>query len=73
MKTRPTEQFADNDSMNNYEISDILSTSLPEAREDSIIYPRGCKEDRNPVLKKDQVEKGIYGSEQKVGDHHEYE
>lgn len=57
----------------NYEVSDITSTVLGQGREDAIIYPVGCKEGRNPVMKKDAgASDASYGAEQKVGDHHEY-
>jgi len=71
MKTRPKEQYADNDSMNNYVVNP--PSPLGEGRTENTIYPQGCEEGRNPVMEGDEGVTGTYGSEQKVGDHHEYE
>jgi len=47
-------------STDNYVVK--ADTSLGEGRTESIAYPKGCTESRNPVMEGDQ----------KVGDHHEY-
>ena len=55
----------------NYVVKDDMS--LGEGRTEHTVYPKGCKEGRNPVIKGSEGSKGSYGAEQKVGDHHEYE
>jgi len=63
------EQYQSN--TRNYVVKDDMS--LGEGRVESIIYPQGCHEGRNPVMMKDKLPEDSYdGREQKVGDHHEY-
>ena len=65
------EQYQSN--TRNYVVKDDMS--LGEGRTESIIYPMGdCdKQERTPVMKSDETATNSYDSEQKVGDHHEYE
>lgn len=45
--------------------------TLGESRTENTIYPQGCKEGRNPVMKGDENTPVSYEVEHKVGDHME--